>query len=259
MPNRILKDSICASENIDQLSPGEEVFFYRLIVNCDDYGRMDARPKLLASRLFPLKDLTLDDIQSCLDALVNADLISIYEVSGHHYLQMKTWDKHQQVRAKKSKYPSPSDSNCNHLISDAIKCPRNPIQSNPNPNPNPNPIQLMDDEDAQKIQREQDRVLDAAEDAGFQMSNDVRASLIALYAEHGSQKILNGLKSCVEHGATNLAYLKACLSGKERKKPESSTHAKTVVAQQYEQRTYEDEDGEAMRRMIAMMNAQEGA
>ena len=28
MPNRIIKESICASENVDQLSPFHETFFY---------------------------------------------------------------------------------------------------------------------------------------------------------------------------------------------------------------------------------------
>ena len=42
MPNRIIKESICTSCEIDSLTPEQEVFFYRLIVNCDDYGRMDA-------------------------------------------------------------------------------------------------------------------------------------------------------------------------------------------------------------------------
>lgn len=42
MPNRIIKESICVSESIDSLSWFDEVFFYRLIVNCDDYGRLDA-------------------------------------------------------------------------------------------------------------------------------------------------------------------------------------------------------------------------
>lgn len=55
MPNRILKESICTSDTLDELTWMEEVFWYRLIVNCDDYGRFDARPAILRSRLFPLK------------------------------------------------------------------------------------------------------------------------------------------------------------------------------------------------------------
>lgn len=43
MPNRIIKDGICANEQIDRLTAFEETFFYRLIVNVDDYGLMDGQ------------------------------------------------------------------------------------------------------------------------------------------------------------------------------------------------------------------------
>ena len=145
MPNRILKESICSSDNVDQLTAFQETFFYRLIVNCDDFGRMDARPKILSSRLFPLKEVRSNQIEDALRALTSAELVILYEVDGKPFLQMKTWDKHQQVRAKKSKYPSPDDGErskllsddktCNQMISDDSKCPRNPIQSESNPNP----------------------------------------------------------------------------------------------------------------------------
>ena len=138
MPNRILKESICASENIDRLSAFQETFFYRLMVNCDDYGRMDARPKILSARLFPLKEVRSNQIEDALRALTSAELVILYEVDGKPFLQMKTWDKHQQVRAKKSKYPSPDDSTCYQMIADDSKCPRNPIQYESESNPNTN-------------------------------------------------------------------------------------------------------------------------
>ena len=106
---------------------------------------------------------------------------------------------------------------------------------------------FLADNDLQKIQSDQDRVLDAAEDAGFVMSNDVRATLIALYADHGLQKMLDGFRSCVEHGAPNLAYLRACLKGEPKKK-----NIKAVSAQAYEQRDYSGEDAAAMERMLRM-------
>lgn len=125
MPNRILKESICTSETLDMLSAEEERFFYRLIVQCDDYGRMDARPQILRAKCFPLKtdELTNEQIQQWLGALVRAGLVRTYEVGGKPYLMLVTWSKHQQVRAKKSKCPPPpeSDSNCNQLQSDASR------------------------------------------------------------------------------------------------------------------------------------------
>ena len=135
MPNRILKESICTSDSIDQLSAFEETVFYRLIVNCDDFGRFDGRPKIIASKLFPLKDIRTNQIESALRALTSAELVILYEVDGKPFLQMKTWDRHQQIRAKKSKYPAPESGNitsasiCNQMISDDSTCPRNPIQS----------------------------------------------------------------------------------------------------------------------------------
>ena len=139
MPNRILKESICRSDEIDSLSWFEECLFYRLIVNCDDFGRFDGREKIINNILFPLKDLRDSDLKKALDKLSAAGLVQRYVVQGRPVLQLVTWERHQQIRAKKSKYPGPEemtehDIACNQLISNEIKCPRNPIQSNPNPN-----------------------------------------------------------------------------------------------------------------------------
>ncbi len=121
MPNRILKESICTSETINSLTPEEEVFFYRLIVNVDDYGRLDARPAILRSRCFPLRvDSVKDkDIETWLSKLVRVGLIRLYVAGGKRYLQVVTWEKHQQIRAKRSKYPAP-ESESEQIISNDI-------------------------------------------------------------------------------------------------------------------------------------------
>lgn len=133
MPNRIIKESICASDTIDQLTPAEESFFYRLIVNCDDYGRMDARTSILLAKCFPLRieTMKLKDVDKLLNSLIKNKLVFIY--GEDKYLQMVTWEKHQQIRAKRSKYPQPTEDDFKRYqeISDDIKCHRNPIQSNP--------------------------------------------------------------------------------------------------------------------------------
>ncbi len=137
MPNRIIKESVCTSETIDQMTWFEECFYTRLWTACDDFGRMDARPAILKSKLFPLKDrLSLKDIQNALQKMVDIGCVRLYECDSKPYLYLPSWEAHQQIRARKSKYPEP-DITCNHLISSDIKCPRNPIQSESNPNPNP--------------------------------------------------------------------------------------------------------------------------
>lgn len=130
-----------------------------------------------------------------------------------------------------------------HLQANAYKCIQKQANdsncSNKNQNKNIDKEQeseseLIADADAHQLQMEQNRVLDAAEDAGFKMSNSVRASLIALFADCGLEKMLEGIRSCSEHGAVNLAYLRAVLSGKPKEqKPR-------VEAQNYDQRDYTD-------------------
>jgi len=140
VPNRIIKESICTSDSIDMLSPFEEIVFYRLIVNCDDYGRMDARPKILASKLFPLKDIRVKQMEDALRKLTSAELVTLYKVDGKPFLQMNTWDRHQRVRNSVPKYPSPeqADDDCGELPRVAASCRELRPESNPNPNPNPN-------------------------------------------------------------------------------------------------------------------------
>ena len=135
MPNRILKDSICTSPNIDALSLEAETFFYRLLVQCDDYGRMDARPAILRARCYPLRLDAVTDarIGAWLAELASADLVVLYSVDGRPYLQMRTWERHQQVRAKSSKYPpmKSSDSRCDHVQSNVPEYEYESVFENP--------------------------------------------------------------------------------------------------------------------------------
>lgn len=110
MPNRILKDSVCTSPTIDALGREAELFFYRLIVQCDDFGRMDARPAMLRARCYPLRLDSVSDhaIAGWLKELVEVGLVWTYRADGGQYLQVTKWTKHQQIRAKRSKFPQPA-------------------------------------------------------------------------------------------------------------------------------------------------------
>jgi len=140
MPNRILRESICTSESIDKLSIEAERLFYRLIVSCDDYGVLDARIPIIKSKCFPLisDDIIDNQLISWLKELEAQKMIFLYENSDHKYLKMSSWERYQQVRAKRSKYPLPDDQNsnrisydiiCNQMISNVTVIQSNPIQS----------------------------------------------------------------------------------------------------------------------------------
>lgn len=127
MPNRIIKESICYSSDIDQLSPFEETVFYRLIVNCDDYGRFDARPEFVRSKLFVTKrGITDKNVQDAVSKLASIGLVRLYEVDGKSYLLFPKWEKHQRIRNSKEKWPAPTCDNSPQVAADFSL---NPIQS----------------------------------------------------------------------------------------------------------------------------------
>lgn len=126
MPNRIIKESICTSDNLTALDWGAQMFFVRLTVQCDDFGRFDGRPAILRAACYPLEMDRVSEalVQSWLDALEAAQLVQQYAVDGKRYLALSTWSKHQHPRAKTSKYPDPPHDarTCTQMQADSSTC-----------------------------------------------------------------------------------------------------------------------------------------
>ena len=188
----------------------QETVFYRLIVNCDDFGRMDARPEILASKLYPLRrDLPTSDVQEAIHALERENMVATYEVGGRPYIQMNSWNKHQQIRAKKSKYPAP-ESNCNQMISDEIKCPRNPIQSESNPNPNP--IQYEDEP-----QNDLGKVMSFFMDRINSTPSPYCVDCIKAYTDSlGAEVVIHACMVAIDEHKTGWSYIQGILQRYER-------------------------------------------
>jgi hypothetical protein len=112
MPNRILRDTIRTSEEIDQLSPDEEVFWYRLITACDDFGRFDGRPAVIRAALYPLRlDRVAEKaVAKHLDRLVALGMVERYTNDGKPYIWLVKWDDNQRVKTARAKFPGPEDT-----------------------------------------------------------------------------------------------------------------------------------------------------
>lgn len=114
MPSRLLREGILTSERIDQLDPGAEVFYRRLMSKVDDHGLYDARPSILRAHLFPLRvDRVREaDIARWIAACEKAGLIVLYQHAGKALLQML--DTGWQVRSE-PKYPLPPERSCKQV------------------------------------------------------------------------------------------------------------------------------------------------
>ncbi len=264
MPNRIIKESICRSDSIDSLSWFEEVLFYRLIVVCDDYGRFDGRAAIIKGFCFPLKDVTTKQIENSLNKLASVGLVRVYEAQGRPYLQMLTWEKHQQIRAKKSKFPPP-DKTCNQMIavdcknnqtaSDGISCARNPIQSESNPNRNPDgdararkPVQRFDEfwsayplqKKMLKTRGEYAYVLETTAD----LTEDMLISAAENYAEECRIKRRDGMFITHPDNWLRESAWMDYLPGKYQK-PEKKSAGKVRDNNNFQHRQYDFEDLES--------------
>lgn len=110
MPNRILKESICMSDNLALVSAEAERLFYRLIVKCDDYGIYYGHEQIIKNTCFAANadQIPTDQIIKNLAELEIANLIERYEVNGKQYIHISTWHDHQKIRNKNPKYPLPA-------------------------------------------------------------------------------------------------------------------------------------------------------
>lgn len=127
MPNRIIKESICTSDTLAEVSPQAERLFWRLVVQADDYGCYDGRPKIILGKCMAamLGAVTEQDVFNWLNELSEAGLVERYECDGRPYIHLTTWETHQRPpRATKRKYPPllPSDGECRQMSATDDKC-----------------------------------------------------------------------------------------------------------------------------------------
>ena len=126
MPNRIIRESICTSESLAQISAAAERLWWRIIAQADDFGRMDARTQVIIGQCLTsfLGTVRPKEVESWLQELVNSELLHFYHAAGKRYLQIVKWDKYQTRRAKHSKYPDPIslDSICMQVQADENNC-----------------------------------------------------------------------------------------------------------------------------------------
>lgn len=278
MENRILKESIKTSDEIDQLSLFEYACFTRLIVTVDDYGRYYARPIILRNSLFPLRgDVSTEAIVEAFRHLEELDLIRVYTVKGKEYLQLTTWGKHQTVTNKKSKFPGPeeqdvSSGESNGFPLKAIECQesRNPIQSGSECEAEAESERKSasrgregdggeekghgDDEKENGERGENDRDLEAVwgawKTAKYPTDAVTRRKVGELLGKYGKGEVVEAIEKAVEANARSpLLYVSAVLDPEHRARRPVNWNP----AANYHQREYKDDTTDMDRMMVEEM------
>jgi uncharacterized phage protein (TIGR02220 family) len=104
MPNRVIRDGFLDSEAIDGLSPEAECLYHRLLLACDDGGRMDGRPTIIAAKCYPLRrQVDEKAIAPWLSEVSKAGLLYFYTWDSKPYIQITKWQRCSN--SQMSKYP----------------------------------------------------------------------------------------------------------------------------------------------------------
>lgn len=107
MPNRILRDGIIESEQVNALTPSAELFYRRLMSKADDFGRFHGHPALILAACYPLQldRVNMGDIKAWLAECRAIGLILEYEADGKRYIEIIKFG--QRTRTE-SKFPPPN-------------------------------------------------------------------------------------------------------------------------------------------------------
>ena len=100
VPNRIIKESIWTSPNLNNLSDLAERHFYRILPLPDDHGCCELTPRVVKGRCYPHKDkVTFEDIDNWQQELEENKIIVRWELNGRQYGIFPTFSKHQHIRS----------------------------------------------------------------------------------------------------------------------------------------------------------------
>lgn len=108
---RTYKPSFFRSEDVASLTFRARLTWLGLWPHCDDEGRMKDNAKLIKGDVWPLDDVSLEDVEQDLADLAAGGRIVRYEVDGRRYLAVTNWLEHQRIqKPTPSKIPPPPGS-----------------------------------------------------------------------------------------------------------------------------------------------------
>jgi hypothetical protein len=88
-----------------------QALFPLIVVNADDFGRLEGDAFTVKHKVFPVSPRTEEDFEIVLQAMSAVGLIRFYESGGDRYLEIVNFDREQPGLHKRTKsdYPDPPD------------------------------------------------------------------------------------------------------------------------------------------------------
>lgn len=109
---RLIYSTISTSERVSGLGLKGALLFTWFLAHCDDQGRYVGGVRKVKGEVVPLLDeVTVEDIQTALEAMDDADLIIRYSEGSRQYIQVTDWwEFNAGLRyTSKSRHPAPDN------------------------------------------------------------------------------------------------------------------------------------------------------
>lgn len=108
---RNIKPEFFTSETVAELPLRARLTWIGLWTHCDNHGRARDNVKIIKGALWPLDDVSNEDVEEDLSTLAKLGRIVRYTVSGKRYLVITNWGEHQYGAFKGDpRYPGPVDN-----------------------------------------------------------------------------------------------------------------------------------------------------
>lgn len=109
MPNRIIRESIWSSPNLNELSHDAEMHFYRTLLASDDWGCFECTPLVLKGKCYPRREhITEKLVETWTNELISKNILRIWKDGDRLYAQFYNFDKHNpEIERHDPKTPCP--------------------------------------------------------------------------------------------------------------------------------------------------------
>jgi hypothetical protein len=94
---RTIKPDFWTDEKVVDVGPWERLLFIGLWTFADDQGYIDDKARKIKMQVFPGDDLTVDDVTTMLERLVEVSLVDRYDGPEGPVLHIRHWERHQRI------------------------------------------------------------------------------------------------------------------------------------------------------------------
>jgi len=105
---RMIHDCMWQSEGFATLTYRQRCLWIGLITTADDQGRARAHPGLVRAAVFPFDVIAQDEIEADLQAIIDADMVLVYQAGDKAFYQVLNWWEYQHPQwVGPSDHPAP--------------------------------------------------------------------------------------------------------------------------------------------------------